>query len=156
MASRPSGTEAQQAKLQTVAPQKPTAPELLLEQYRLFEERRKYFGSQFMQTIGGVTAIFTVFVGLLGGKTENRDVLRIALFIGGIAFLLLAFLGFRLGQRQDDCERGIGDIESRLESMGYTTVVKMRTGAKFGARKLIVTFLILLGLAVITFGAKGW
>jgi hypothetical protein len=128
MAPEPSGTEVQQPMSEPVTLQEPTVPELLLEQYKVFEERRKYFGSQFMQTIGGVTAIFTVLVGLLGGKTENRAVLRITLVVGGIAFLLLAFLGFRLGQRQDDCEDGIREIESHLESIGYTRIVKMRKG----------------------------
>src|ERR1700681_4907413 len=102
--------------------QNPTAGQLLLEQYKLLEERRKYFGSQFMQTIGGVAAIISLFVGLLGGKPENRPLLKYALIFGGLAFLVLARLAYRLGQRQDDCESGICDVESRLESIGYASI----------------------------------
>jgi len=36
----------------------PTPAGLLLEQYKLLEERRRFFGGQFMQTIGGVAGIF--------------------------------------------------------------------------------------------------
>jgi hypothetical protein len=43
----------------------PSPASLLLEQYKILEERRKYFGSQFMQTIGGVGAIISALVGLL-------------------------------------------------------------------------------------------
>ena len=139
---------------EATSPLKPTATEFLLQQYLLLEERRKYFGSQFIQTLGRVTAIVTVLVGLLGGKSENKVLLRITHFAGGIAFLLLAFLAFRLGQRKDDCEQSVSEIESHLASMGYVVVRLPRT-AKFCARKLIVAFLVLLGLCIIGFGAKG-
>jgi hypothetical protein len=76
---------------------KPTPAEILIAQYQLLEERRKYFGNQFMQTIGGVGAIFTILIGQLGGKPENRPLLRASFLFGGIAFLLLAFLAYRLG-----------------------------------------------------------
>lgn len=126
---------------------KPTLAELLIEQYKLFEDRRQYFGSQFMQTIGGVSLIFSILIGLVGGKSENSILLAFTLVIGGGAFSLLAFLAHRLGQRQDDCERVMSSIELDLQSIGYTTVSKMPTGAqKMGARKLITLYL--LGIAV--------
>ncbi len=136
---------------------KPTPAELLVEQYKLLEERRKYFGSQFMQTIGGVGAMFSLLVGLLGGSRDSQVLLRSALFVGGIAFVLLAYLGYRLGNRQDDCEKVMSEIESSLQKIGYTMVAEMPAGAKnIGARKVIVGFLGLLGAALIVIGFRGW
>jgi hypothetical protein len=43
---------------------------VLMEQYKLLEERRKTFGNQFMQVIGFSIALFTLLVGFLGGKNE--------------------------------------------------------------------------------------
>ena len=135
----------------------PTPAELLLRQYELSEERRKYFGSQFMQTTGGVIAIFSLLVGLLGGKPEIAAFLRAVLVIGGIAFVLLAYLGYRLGKRQDDCEETMEKIESTLVGMGYPFVAEMPKGAKqFGARTAIVIFLVLVGLFLVVSGFTEW
>jgi len=122
----------------------PTTGQILLEQYKMLEERRKYFGNQFMQAIGGVTVIVTLIVGLLGGKVENRQLLKYALIFSGLAFYALAYLAIRLYQRQDDCERGIRDVESKLEQMGYT-VVNMQPGSRYGARIVFVVFFALVG-----------
>lgn len=132
----------------------PTMSELLLEQYKLLEERRKYFGSQFMQTIGGVLAIFSVLVGLLGGDKANYRVLQTALLFGGTAFLLLAYLAHRLGQRQDDCEQVMGEIESSLQSLGYRVVEAPRS-AKHGARAAIVMALACSGFGLLILGTVG-
>lgn len=128
---------------------KPTKAELLLEQYKLLEERRKYFGNQFMQTTGGVGVAVSILVGLLGGKSVSEFLLRFSLFIGGVAFFWPAFLGYRLGRRQNDCERSMVEIENLLRGDGYT-VVSMQPGAKaFGARYAIVSFLVAIGLCLI-------
>jgi hypothetical protein len=162
MASASHGTGIGAAIAATLASvQNPTAGQLLLEQYKLLEERRKYFGSQFMQTIGGVAAIISLFVGLLGGKPENKPLLKYALIFGGLSFLVLARLAYRLGQRQDDCESGICDVESRLESIGYTCISKMPRGAKHGARMMIVSFLVIIGVLLLSIGCdqiywSGW
>jgi hypothetical protein len=137
----------------SVVPEKPTRAELLIEQYKLLEDRRKYFGSQFMQTIGGVGAILSILIGLLGGKSDNATLLRFALLIGGIAFLLLAYLCYRLGRRQDDCERVMHEIERTLRSMGYEIIEEMPTGALiFGARKAIIVSLGALGVSLAIIG----
>jgi hypothetical protein len=134
----------------------PSPAALLLEQYKLLEERRKYFGSQFMQTIGGVGAILSVLVGLLGGKTENAALLNWVLRIGGVSFVLFAILGYRLGKRQDDCEHEMSKIEGNFRHLGYKHVATMPRGAKaFGARKALIIFLIMLGLGLIVIGSFG-
>lgn len=50
--------------------------EFLVEQYKLLVDYRKYLGSLLMQMTGGVVAILTILIGLLGGKSPN--VLRFA------------------------------------------------------------------------------
>ena len=119
--------------------------EILLQQYRLLEERRMYFGRQFMQTVAFVGGVLAVLVGLLG--QQNEVLLRWVLGIGGVASLLMAVLASRLGQRQDDCENGMRRIEARLHDAGFQSVVTFQPGAgPLGARNLIVSALVLLGL----------
>ena len=139
----------------------PSPGQLLLEQYKLLEERRKYFGSQFMQTIGGLVAIVSLAITLLGGKPENRQLLKYALTFGGFAFLLLALLAHRLARRQDDCERGLCEAESLLESIGYKRIVRMQPAAKHGARLAIVAFVAIIGAILLAIGvfqirSTGW
>ena len=139
----------------------PTPGQMLLEQYKLLEERRKYFGSQFMQTIGGLVAIVSLAITLLGGKPENKPMLKYALTFGGSSFLLLALLAHRLAKRQDDCEREICEAESLLQSMGYKNIVRMQPGAKHGARLAIVAFVAIVGAILFAIGVSqivstGW
>jgi len=133
---------------------KPTPAELLFDQYKLLEERRKYFGSQFMQTLGGVGAVFAFLVSQLGGKKENSELLAFVLIFGGLAFMLLALLAYRLGSRQDDCEKVMRKIEGSLCSMKYP-IEEMPPGAKIGARILIVACLGGFGISLVVFGIRG-
>lgn len=131
----------------------PTPARLLLEQYKLLEDRSQFFGNQFMKMIGGVGAIFAILVGLLGGKPENDSLLRFTIFVGGAAFLLLAFLSYRLDKRQDDCECVMGEIESTLKSMNYPAVARMPRGARgIGAKRTIIPFLVSLGTSLLVIG----
>lgn len=135
--------------------QKPTAADLLLEQYKLLENRRQYFGNQFMQTVGGVAAIFSVLVGLLSGKPGLGIVFASTLTVGGVVFVLLALLAYRLGGRQDDCEKAMQDIESHFRDIGYARVARMPHGRSFGARKIIVFFLAAFGISLFAIGIIG-
>lgn len=139
---------------QTARPesQKPTYAELLLEQYKMLEERRKYFGTQFMQTIGGVAVIVSVLIGVLGGKSATGVFPGSAVVFAGIALILLAFLAYRLGKRQDDCETAIVQIEHNLKSIGYLEIVAMPPGAKHGVRVVIETILFLFGIGLLGIG----
>jgi hypothetical protein len=69
-----------------------TSAEFLVEPYKLLVDYRKYLGSLLMQMTGGVVAIFTILIGLLGGKSAN--VLRFALGFRSISFALLAYTCF--------------------------------------------------------------
>jgi hypothetical protein len=63
-----------------------TSAEFLIEQYKLLVGYREYFGSRLMQMTGGAVAIFTILIGLLGGKSPN--VPRFLLGFGSISFSL--------------------------------------------------------------------
>lgn len=127
---------------------------VLLDQYRLLEERRMYFGRQFMQTVGFVGGVLAVLIGLLG--EENATLLRWALGVGGVASLLLAVLAFRLGVRQKQCEEELTKIEEYLRRAGNPFVATLEPGAqRFGARNLIVSFLVLFGALLLSGAIAG-
>lgn len=127
---------------------------ILLEQYKIAENRRTTFGKQFMQTTGFVGALFSGTFGLVGAK--NFALIRPICVVGGLMFLAVALLGHRLGQRQDDCERTLSEIEDALVASGHTGIVRQRKGARFGARIIIMTFVAGFGAALIAAGATTW
>ena len=104
-----------------------------MEQYKLLEERRKTFGNQFMQIIGFFVALFALTIGVLG--VQNSDLLSLAMLVSGFTFIIIAHLGYRLGKRQDDCEKEIAKIEKFLGGIINNTIASLPRGAKkFGAR----------------------
>jgi len=127
---------------------------ILLEQYKLLEERRKTFGNQFMQVIGFFIAMFTLLVGFLGGA--NEPLLNKAIQVAGVVFIIIAFLGYRLGKRQDDCEKNMVEIEGFFEGIVHKPVSSFPRGAhKFGARKVIVGAMVIGGLLLFVFSFIG-
>lgn len=124
----------------------PRTIDVLLTQYKLLEERRAAFGREFMQTIGFVGGGFGLVVGLLGAKSPLLlPVLRTA----GATFLLLAFLAYRLGRRQDHCQAAMARVESLLEGSLGSELVRLPHAAKIGARLAIVIALGVAGLALL-------
>lgn len=121
--------------------------EVLLEQYRLLEERRKTFGQEFMQTLGFFIALLAVVVGLLG--EDNPRLLAAVLRVAGGIFIMTAVLAQRLRTRQDDCQRSLAKIEDLLREEVGGTIGKLPGGARFGARLMIVVTLIVVGLALL-------
>jgi hypothetical protein len=122
---------------------------ILIEQYKLAEARRNEFGRQFMQTTGFVSALFAIVVSVIG--VEQPSLLRVACGVGGVLFVAIAFLGYRLGKRQDDCEDTLAEIEGRLRSAGCDQAVSLPRGAAgFGARKLLVGFMVAVGVLLLT------
>ena len=97
--------------------------EILLEQYRIAEQRRAEFGRQFMQTAGFVSALFGIAIGLI--HANNPALLRAACGVGGSLFIVIAFLGYRLGKRQDDCEDTLAEIECALRASGQQQIVSL-------------------------------
>jgi hypothetical protein len=131
----------------------PTPAGLLLEQYKLLEGRRQFFSNQFLKMTGGVSAIFTLLVGLPGRKAETESALHFAIFVGGVAYILLAYLGHLLGKRQDDCESVMSEIESTLKMMDYPTVARMPSGTRRNlARRAVIVFLAGLGMSLLVAG----
>jgi hypothetical protein len=131
----------------------PSSPErqidILLQQYQLLEQRRKQFGSEFMQTFGFFFAAFAGLVALIG--STHNTLFRVVLFYAGILFLVISYLAHRLGQRQDDCELHMAAIEEMLSNAAGLEVGKFPRGSGgFGARKLVVVTLALFGGSLLT------
>lgn len=121
--------------------------DVLLEQYKLLEERRKAFGREFMQTVGFILALLGIVVGLLG---ESSPLLHSILRAAGVTFFILAFLAYRLGKRQDHCEETMAIVESWLEEESGGAVARLPQGARrFGARLSIVLALIVAGILLL-------
>ena len=127
---------------------------ILMDQYKLLEERRKTFGNQFMQVIGFFIAMFTLLVGFLGG--ENEALLNTASRVAGVVFIIIAFLGYRLGRRQDACENNMAEIERLLREIVQRPISSFPHGAhKFGARKVIVAAMVVGGVLLFVFSFIG-
>jgi len=126
---------------------------ILLQQYKMAEERRSEFGRQFMQTTGFAVPLFAAAVGL---ARPSASLLRVVCGIGGPFFLGLAVLAYRLGQRQDECEQTLSEIEGILRHRGHSDVVTLHPShRRFGARTILVLFLALVGVILIIFAAYG-
>jgi hypothetical protein len=121
--------------------QQPMRAEFLVEQYKLLVDYRKYLGTLLMQMTGGVGAIFTILIGLLGGKSPNA--LRFALGFGSISFGLLAFTSYRLRHNEMLCAGQMHQIERDLKDRRYESMIwPIEEG--LGARIVFIVFLCLL------------
>ena len=94
-----------------------------------------------MQMTGGVVAIFTILIGLLGGKSPN--VLRFALGFGSISFALLAYTSYRLRRNERLCSMQMHQIEKDLKERRYESMIWPIDEGR-GARIVFVVFLSLL------------
>jgi hypothetical protein len=121
--------------------------EVLLEQYKLLEERRKTFGQEFMQTLGFFIAAVVVVVGLLG--EDNPRLLAVVLRVAGGTFIVIAVLAQRLRKRQDDCQRSLAEIEDLLQEEVGGNISRFPGGARLGARMMIVATLVAVGLVLL-------
>jgi hypothetical protein len=125
---------------------------ILLEQYKIAEERRSEFGRQFMQTTGFAVGIFAAVIGL---TRPDIAVLRVICAVGGPFFLGISILANRLGERQDDCEQTLEEIEVALRTAGHHVVSLRPSRKRFGARKILVLFMATVGLVLILFAVFG-
>jgi hypothetical protein len=113
--------------------------DVLLEQYRIIESRRSYFGKLFWQLPGFFIAVFVGFIGL-SDKELSRP--KTTYFIGGSIFLLIAWIAQRLRLSQDECERSLEDIERRFTAVGIDGLLKLPHSKKYGARTAVVIALV--------------
>ena len=126
---------------------------ILLQQYKMAEERRSEFGRQFMQTIGFAVPLFVAAVAL---AKPIPFILRLVCGIGSLFFFALAGLGYRLGQRQDDCEKTLSKIENALRSLGYSDIETLLPSKRpFGARKILVLFMVTVGIILLIVASVG-
>lgn len=122
------------------------AIDLLMEQYRMLEERRTYFGKLFWQLPGFFVGVFAVFIGL--ADASHTRMLRISYFVGGAIMLLIAWIAYRLKASQDECERIIAQVEEKFRSEGLDNGITLPRSYRVGARAITLLALILSGVAL--------
>lgn len=123
------------------------ANDVLMEQFRMLEERRNYFGKLFWQLPGFFVGVFAVFIGL-ADKSHSR-MLQTSYFVGGLILLLISWIAHRLRASQDECERLIHQIEAKLNAAGLGSGIPMPRSYRVGARLVTVGALVISGVALI-------
>lgn len=101
---------------------------------------------------------FVAIAGLVGLLGKSHDTLfRVVLVYAALMFAVVTFLAYRLGQRQDDCEREMALIEEKLRSECEIAVISFPRGAaKFGARKVIIATLALFAVSLFAVAIFWW
>ena len=123
-----------------------TRAQILLEQYKLIEARRNYTGNLIWSIPGFFIAVFAV----LGTNTLEKapQYLPFGFLIAGITFWLNAWIAHRSRVTQDQCETLLRNIEDELEKEGFSALAKLPRSSAFGARFLLITFLLLSGIVL--------
>ena len=132
MAGRGSATE-----------QKPSPSQLLFEQYKLLVDYRKYLGDQLLKTTAGIVGIPTVLIGLLSAKSQVT--VKLALGLGAIVFILLAFVVDRLRRAEDKFVVAMHAIEDSLALRDYKLTKWPSETNNVGARRALAAFLGVIG-----------
>ena len=135
--------------LTPVDEQKSNPAGLLLEQYKLLVDYRKFLGDQFLKMTGVIMGISTVLIGLLSGKSPVA--VKLALGLGAIIFFLLAYVGYRLRVAEDTFVDAMHAVEGLLDSNGYKLTGWPSATKDVGARIAIVAFLSLVGLGFLVY-----
>jgi hypothetical protein len=100
-----------------------------------------------MQIIGFFIALLALLIGLFG--KEQAKILAAILSFSGVVLAVIAYLGYRLGKRQNDSERVMAEIEERLTREFAGPLVNLPKGAtRIGARSVIVAALVLGSLVL--------
>ena len=125
--------------------------EVLIEQYKLMEGRRNYFGHMFWQIPGFFIAVFAVTIGL-ASKGESNLLLP-SMGVGGVILLVIGRIAHRLAKAQDECEEILSQIESKLRKNDFSDIVEFPKGIpllRFGARGITLAALLVAAAALIT------
>jgi hypothetical protein len=127
--------------------------DFLVKQYELVEDRRTYFGKLFWQLPGFFIAVFVAFIGV-ADKGESIS-LRTACLAGGIVFILISWIAYRLRVSQDECEKILETIEKSVSRAGLSGSVQLPRSKRYGARMAVIAALVVSG-AVLLFISRFW
>ena len=122
---------------------------ILIEQYKLIENRRNYCGRLFWQLPSLFIACIVFFISLFA--RENLAALKSASVIVGIIFLLIAQIAHRLRKSQDECESLLEKLETKIRKEGFEDIISLPKSRKRGARFATIITFIVLGILFILF-----
>ena len=122
---------------------------LLIEQYKMVEKRRAYFGRMFWQIPGLFVAIFAGFLGLINQGQPRA--LKLTCFVGGAIFFLISWIAHRHRASQDECERLLSQIEDRIRALGLQAIICLPRSKRYGARTAVVAALLTCGFVLMLF-----
>ena len=122
----------------------------LLAQYAVLSERGLHFGRLYWQSIAfhlamllGAVAVFDDLYGPAFG---------VALFLAGLATVLMAFVAWRVWITEKKYEALLGAIEEALRAQGVTSIQTSPPSDKRGARFVVTLALAVFGVALVAVG----
>ena len=124
-----------------------------MEQYKIVEGRRSFFGKLFWQLPSFFIAVFAIFVSI--ADKDKPHLYRIIYLLGGAIFLLISWIAHRLRRSQDECEQILAEIEKNfLEEEEIKNIISLPLSRKYGARTAIIIALVATGLSLLFVGFK--
>ncbi|WP_250564684.1 hypothetical protein, partial [Adonisia turfae] len=93
---------------------------------------------------------FIAIFAVLGANTLEKapQYLPFCFLISGIIFWLNAWIAHRARATQDQCEALLRNIEDELEKEEFSALAKLPGSSAFGARFLLITFLLISGMTL--------
>lgn len=131
---------------------------LLMEQYKIIEGRRSFYGKLFWQLPSFFIAVFAIFV-----STADKDkpyLFRAIYLLSGAIFLLISWIAYRLRRSQDECEAILEKIENKfveekiLEEKRENRISLPHSRKVFGARTATIIALVVSGLSLLFVGFR--
>jgi hypothetical protein len=126
--------------------------DLLIEQYRILESRRNYFGRLFWQLPAFIVTILTLVISRVA---DTRSVeLAIVLFMSALLLLLAAYIAYRLLKSQEECELMLGKVEERFRHELKLTPMSLPYSHKIGARFWTLICLVVFAIMLAAFAVE--
>lgn len=125
---------------------------LLVEQYKIMEERRNFFGKLFWQVPSFFIAVFAILVSIVDKDSPRQ--FKVISLLGGAIFLLISWMAHRLRVSQDECERVLAEIERKFDEEKIENIVSLPLSRKYGARTAIIIALIVSGISLLIAGFR--
>jgi hypothetical protein len=125
---------------------------LLMEQYKIIEERRSFYGKLFWQLPSFFIAVFAIFVSI--ADKDKPYLFRAIYLLSGTIFLLISGIAYRLRSSQDECEVLLEGIEKIFRDEKIEEIISLPRSKKLGARTATIIALVISGLSLLFFGFK--
>jgi hypothetical protein len=143
--------QAQPRELHRDADVRISTEDLLIEQYRILESRRNYFGRLFWQVPVFIVTILTI---VISHATEIRSmVLAIVLLMGAFVLLLAAYIDYSLMKSQKECKLMLGSLEDRFHRDSKLKPMSLPSDI-YGVQFYILIFLVFFAILLAFFAVE--